>query len=450
MGKKSWHLDRRTFLKGLGVSCMLPYMEAMSTPLNKVGSMSEAPKRLCFVYFPNGVGLPPVTNYHHEHWNWFPLGEGKDYRFTKTLSPLERHRKEISILGGLSHPKSRRLLGHLAGDTWLTGGDLRGSEYKNNISVDQLAAQHLAKHTRYPSLALSTDGGVGYKSRVSTLSFDPNGRPIPSEHRHREIFERYFAPDGGATSQARRKSLQQEQKIVDLVLADSKQLQRRLGKNDQLKLDEYMSSLNQVEEQIKRNEKWLNVPMKEFNADHIDLNPNASVDPESYIRSSFDLMVLGMQTDITRVMTYMMAREDGMGFGENFPKLALGFKNGHHAISHDKSKNHWVEWGSYDQWLAKQFSYFLDKMKNTEDEYGSLLSNTLVLYGSACSSTHDAVNYPLVLAGGKSMGVKHGTYTKFDEHSPMSNLFVSMLHTMGIPVENFSDSTGKLETDILG
>ncbi|GAB3649684.1 DUF1552 domain-containing protein [Echinicola sediminis] len=430
---------------------MLPYMEAMGSPLEKIGSVSQAPKRICFVYFPNGVGLPPETSSDHQHWNWFPMGEGKDYRFTKTLSPLARHKKEITILGGLSHPKSRHLLGHLAGDTWLTGGDLRGSEYNNSISVDQVASQHLAKHTRFPYLALSTDGGVGYKSRVSTLSFDPNGRPIPSEHRHREIFERYFAPGGGETSQLRRKSLQQEKKIVDLVLEDSKTLQRRLGKNDQVKLEEYMNSLNNVEEQIKRNEKWLNVPMKEFSADHLNLNPNATVDPESYIRSSFDLMVLGMQTDITRVMTYMMAREDGMGFGENFPKLALGLNKGHHSISHDKSLNHWQEWGSYDQWLAKQFSYFLDKMKNTQDEYGPLLDNTMVLYGSACSSTHDAVNYPLVLAGGKNMGLKHGTYTKFEEHhSPMSNLFVSMLHTMGIPVESFADSTGKLDTDIFG
>jgi len=451
MGKKSWQLDRRTFLKGLGVSCMLPYMEAMGTPLAKIGSVSEAPKRICFVYFPNGVGLPPKDNPNHEYWNWFPMGEGKDYRFTKTLSPLEKHKKEISILGGLSHPKSRNLLGHLAGDTWLTGGDLRGSQYNNSISVDQVAAQHLAKYTRFPYLALSTDGGVGYKSRVSTLSFDPNGRPIPSEHRHREIFERYFAPSGGKTSDLRRKSLQQEKKIVDLVLEDSKMLQKRLGKNDQMKLDEYMTSLNTVEEQIKRNEKWLNVPMKDFSADHLNLNPNATVDPESYIRSSFDLMVLGMQTDITRVMTYMMAREDGMGFGENFPKLALGLNKGHHSISHDKSLNHWQEWGSYDQWLAKQFSYFLEKMKTTQDEYGPLLDNTLVLYGSACSSTHDAVNYPLVLAGGKNMGVKHGTYTRFEEHhAPMANLFVSMLHTMGIPVESFADSTGKLDTDILG
>jgi hypothetical protein len=429
---------------------MLPYLEAMGNPFKGSSIAGEAPRRLCFVYFPNGVGLPPMENPDHKKWNWFPMGTGTNYQFTKTLAPLSSHREDISIIGGLSHPKSRHLLGHLAGDTWLTGGDLRGNEYKNNISVDQVAAQRFGQFTRYPYLALSTDGGVGYKSRVSTLSFDHTGKPIPSEHRHREIFERYFSPGGGETTTARRKSILQEQKIVDLVLEDSKRLQKRLGKYDQVKMDEYMTSLNSVEEQVKRNEQWLDVPMKEFNAEHINLNASATVDPESYIRSSFDLMVLGMQVDLTRVMTYMMAREDGLGLGENFPKLALGLRRGHHAISHDKSTNHWEEWGRYDQWLTRQFAYFLDRMKNTYDEYGSLLDNTLILYGSACSSTHNAINYPLVLAGAKQMGVKHGTYEQFNDKIPMSNLFVNMLNTVGIETENFSDSTGRLDTNILG
>ena len=355
---------------------------------------------------------------------------------------------DISTLGGLSHPRSRHLLGHLAGDTWLTGGDLRGNEYRNNISVDQVVAHNFSRHTRYPYLSLSTDGGVGYKSRVSTLSFDHTGKPIPSEHRHREIFEHYFTPGGGATTDARRKSLHQDQKIVDMVMEDSKRLQKRLGQADRAKMDEYMTSLNTVEEQVKRYECWLDVPMKEFSADHINFNVSATVDPQAYIRSTFDRMILGMQVDLTRVMTYMMAREDGLGLGENFPKLALGMNLGHHTISHDKSTNHWIDWGRYDQWITKQFAYFLDRMKNTYDEYGSLLENTLIMYGSACSTTHDAINYPLVLAGGTNMGVKHGSYQVFDEHVPMSNLFVSMLNTLGIETDSFSDSTGKLETDI--
>ena len=161
--------------------------------------------------------------------------------------------RDRSIIGGLSHPKSRALLGHLAGDTWLTGGDVRGSKYLNTISVDQQAALTIGKNTRYPSLALSTDGGIGYKSRISTLSFDTNGSPVPSEHRQREIFERYFSPNGGATTAERRKSLEQRKKIVDLIHADGKRMQRAVGKADSNKIDEYLESLNSIEEQVRRN-----------------------------------------------------------------------------------------------------------------------------------------------------------------------------------------------------
>lgn len=444
MSKKSWHLDRRTFIKGVGAACMLPYLECMGMGTLTSFAAPKAPKRLCFLYFPNGVSMSPGADSKHQQWHWFPHATGTDYKFTNTLSPLEPYRKKLSVLGGLSHPNSRNVLGHMAGDTFLTGGDLRGDKYLNTISVDQVAAKSLSRYTRIPSLSLSTDGGVGYKSRASTLSFDSTGKAIPSEHRQREIFERYFSPTGGATSAERRKSLQQDKKIVDLVLEDSKRLKRQLGYNDNVKLDEYMSSLNSIEEQVKRNEKWLDVPMKEFDASYLNLNVDAKVNPEAYLRSTMDLMILGFQTDITRVMTYMMGREDGMGLFDAFPKLTLNL-TGHHGMTHDRATGYQERLGKYDQWLTKQFAYFLDRMENTHDEHGSLLDNTLVLYGSACCSTHNANNYPLVLAGGSKLGVKHGSYEVFDPKKVhMANLFVSMLNRVGIETESFADSTGEL------
>ncbi|WP_282134040.1 DUF1552 domain-containing protein [Seonamhaeicola maritimus] len=447
MKRKSWHLDRRTFIKGVGAAVLLPYMECMAMgKLSQFADVPQAPKRLCFVYFPNGVSVPGANHKKYSQWNWFPHKTGTDYEFTNSIAPLEPFKKDMTILGGLSHPNSRSVLGHIAGDTWLTGGDLRGNKYNNSISVDQLAAQKLSKHTRIPYLTLSTDGGVGYKSRASTLSFDSNGRAIPSEHRQREIFERYFSPAGGASTKERRQSLQQDKKIVDLVLEDSKSLKKRLGQNDKTKLDEYMSTLNRVEEQVKRNEKWLDVPMKEFDASRLNLSVDPVASPEDYLRSTLDLMILGFETDLTRVMTYMMAREDGLGFGDAFPKIALNL-SGHHGMTHDKKTGYQERLGKYDQWLSKQFAYFLDRMKNTHDEHGSLLDNTLVLYGSCCSSTHNANNLPLILAGGKNMGLKHGSYETFDaKHIHMSNLFVSMLNTVGVNVETFADSTGALPT----
>ena len=189
--------------------------------------------------------------------------------------------------------------------------------------------------------------------------------------------------------------------------------------------------------------------MKDFDASLINLDVDPTSAPQDYVRSMMDLIVLGFQTDCTRVINYMMAREDGMGFGDNFPKIALGLQ-GHHTISHDVTTGHWEEWGKLDRWYSKQFSYFLDKMKNTKDINGSLLDNTLILYGSACSTTHNARNYPLILAGGSELGVNHGSYTVFEEKDErMSNLLLSMLHKLDIEKESFSDSTGKLSTDII-
>ncbi|MCH2101987.1 MAG: DUF1552 domain-containing protein, partial [Planctomycetes bacterium] len=248
MSRKSWQLDRRSFLRGLGVACALPYLEGMSwaRPARDI----TKPKRMVFVYFPNGCSLPERNDAENAKWRWFPLNPGKDYEFTEVLRPLEAYREQMTLLGGLSHPKSRELLGHLAGDTWLTAGDVRGDRYQNLVSVDQIAAHALKKYTRYPSLVLSVDGGVGYKSRVSTMSFDATGKPVPAEHRHRATFERYFAPNGGTSNEYRRKSLAQGKKIVDLVLEDSKDLKKKLSDKDREKMDEYLDSLNSVEEQV--------------------------------------------------------------------------------------------------------------------------------------------------------------------------------------------------------
>ena len=442
---RPFRLNRRSFLRGVGVAACLPYLECMGSTTDSPSQFKRkgAPKRLAYLYVPNGVSLPGIDS-PYKQWNWFPNGEGKDYSFTQVLSSLTPHRDALTVLGGLSHPKSRKLLGHLAGDTWLTAGDVRGA-YNNSISVDQVAAQVKKTATRYPSLILSGDGGVGFKSRASTLSFDSRGQALPSEHRHRQIFERYFSLNGRGASHARKASLLRQQKVVDLLLEDAKRLQQKLGVNDRHKVEEHLASLNTLEEQIKRNEAWLEIPLKQFDASHLDLAVEAHIDPESYIRTMLDLIVLAFQLDLTEVVTYMIAREDGMGLGEGYPQLALGIKKGHHQISHDKTTGHWEEWGRYDEWLASHFSYFLTKMKMAEDEHGSLLDNTQILYGSACSTTHNARNYPLVLAGGKNMGLKHGTFTKCSDNVPMANLLKRMLLSADVPVTHFADSNENMQ-----
>jgi len=437
---RPWHLDRRTFLRGTGVAAALPMLDAMRPLLPK----REPVRRMCFVYFPNGAAMPAEDDEQWGDWRWLPRAPGRDYQFTRVLRCLEPFRDQLSLFGGLSHPLSRELLGHLAGDTWLTAGDLRGDVYKNRVSVDQVAARQLKKHTRYPSLVLSTDGGVGYKSRTSTLSFDHAARPIPSEHRQRLIFERYFTAGGAASLAARRHTLQRGKKIVDLIHEDAKRLQNRVGEHDRRKLDEYLQSLDSVEEQLRRNEQWLDRPLPAFDSSHVELDAAANVDPGAYLRSMYDLIALALQLDLTRVVTFMTGREDGMGFADQFPNRALGIPRGHHTISHDTHDGHWEQWGRYDRWHAEQFAHFLKRLNETVDEDGPLLDTTQVLYGSCCSTTHNARNLPLLLCGGAALGLRHGAYTKFDEDTPFSNVFVGMLNAVGVETEAFADSTGTL------
>tara|TARA_R110002072_G_scaffold100429_6_gene221235 strand:+ start:36396 stop:37754 length:1359 start_codon:yes stop_codon:yes gene_type:complete len=444
--QKPWQLNRRSFLRGTGVAVALPMLDAMQPKLSassRPGTPPEAIRRMCYVYFPNGASMPKENDKKWGKWRWLPHVPGKDYELTEVLKSLAPFRDKMTLLGGLSHPLSRNLLGHLAGDTWLTAGDMRGDVYKNRISVDQVAALQLKKHTRYPSLVLSTDGGVGYKSRTSTLSFDHAARPIPSEHRQRLIFERYFTPGGGVTTAERKKSLAAGKKIVDLIVEDSKRLQGRLGKADKEKLEQYLQSLDSVEEQLRRNVEWLDRPLPKFDASHIDLDIGAGVDPGAYLRSMYDLIVLALQLDLTRVVTYMTGREDGMGFADSFPNRALGIKRGHHTISHDAHEGHWQQWGRYDRWHAEQFAYFVKRLNEVKDPDGTpLLDTTEILYGGCCSTTHNARNLPLALVGGGKLGIQHGHYRKYDEATPFSNVFVGMLNAVGVKTDTFVDSTG--------
>jgi hypothetical protein len=442
MNDKPWHLNRRTMLKGMGVSCYLPFFEAMASS-KSTGEITQ-PRRLLNLYVGNGVSLPheKFTNIRDD-WHWFPHEAGSDYKMTKVLEPLEAKRDQFTIFGGLSHPKSRSLLGHTAGDSWLTGGDV-GGEYNNTISLDQVVAEHYKDETRYSYMNLSTDGGTGYRGRATSLAFDRNGRPIPAENDVRRIFERLFQLDNAKSLKVRKIELQKKRRVVDLVLEDSKRLKKNLGTGDQQKLDDYMATLRDLEARIERLEAWQNIPMKKFDSSRLDLSVTLK-SPKEYIRSMCDLMVLGFETDITRVANYMLVREDNLGLGAKFATVLFGFKD-HHEMSHGKSEKNYKEWATYDRFVIEQLDYLLQRLTDAKDEHGPLLDNTLVFYGSSNSTYHNARNYPLILAGGKNMGLKHGRYMKFDENKEnLSNLFVSMLTALAVPAESFADSKGSID-----
>ena len=423
-----------------GVSLALPWMECMADM-----PAAASPKRMCAMYWGFGVGLPPENN-ENANWRWFPDGEGRDFRFTDTLSPLECFRNDVTVMGGLSHPNGRRMGGHDTGDTFLTGAFLNNQYLENTVSVDQVAAAQLSGHTRFSSLVLSTDGGVGEPTRSSTLSYNDKGRPIPALNQPQQIFDRFFG-SGDADLIARRRRLKSASGMLDRVLEDSRSLSRRLGREDQQKFDEYLAAVRQIEQRVERTQQWLEIPRPELRDEERDILHLESDDkaPLLFMRTMYDLIYLAFRTDSTRVATYQITNmADASSLSGKFPQLE-GFKGNLHGLAHGWNKpDGAVKLGKWDQFMAEQFSYFLGRLQSAKEKDGTVLDNSVILYGSSNSTTHNNNNYPLVLAGGRNLGLRHGRYLRFDSQVPMSNLFVTMLNAVGVESPKFADSTGEM------
>ena len=436
MPRFSWHLDRRTFLRGAGLSLALPWLEAMG----HAGEATPRPKRFAAFFFGNGVALPSRNKPDYEDWHWFPHSEGgTNYRLTKSLEPLEPHRNDMTIFGGLSHPTSRQLVGHNTVDVWLSGADIR-LDLTNSISLDQVIARRYGAQTRIPSLTLSSQGGVGTKSRSTTISFDAQGHAIPAESMPRRLFERLFEPPASGDLAARERALASGRRRVDFLLEDSRSLRNNLGRPDQQRLDEFLESLSEVETRLTRAQDWLGraMPTVDRSTINLDVSPRG---PTDYIRTMLNLIVLAFETDTTRVAAYQMCAEDGVGICDRFPAiLGIGRSGGHHGLSHDNNKKPWAE---YDRYLAEQFAYFLDRLGSIREGEHRLLDNTMALYGSGTSTTHNARNYPTILAGGKNLGLQHGRFFKHATERPLGDLYLTMLHRLDIPVRSFADNAGE-------
>lgn len=435
---QSWKLQRRVFLRGAGVALSLPLLDCMVAKAEQL----QRPRRFCAIYFPYGVSMANKDE-ESRSWRWFPSGEGRDFQFNESLKPLEPFRNEVSILGGLSHPNGRSMGGHDTADIWLTGAKLKGEQLRNTMSLDQVAASKIGDQTRFRSLTFSTDGGVGEPTRASTLSFASNGQPIPALNQPRLVFNRLFGVDG-TTTQEQRKRLGSSRKMLDLVLEHSKSLRRKFGKQDQEKLDEYLASVRQIEQRVERSEGWLDVPKPNVNAAglHLDADDHA---PGEWIKTMFDLLFLAFQTDSTRIATYQLGNTNGAtSIAGKFPQL-LGFGTHMHGLAHGWSKPAGAKaLGKWDQFRTQQFSYFLQRLHETPEGDGNLLDHTMVLYGSSNSNTHNNTNYPLAIAGGSRLGLKHGHYLKFDDSTPLSNVHLTILRRFDESAAAFSDSTGEI------
>lgn len=437
--RKPWHLGRRTFLHGAGVSLALPFLECMGS----AKSVASQPRRFCAVYFPYGVVLREAGTPAAE-WNWFPTGAGKDFAFGKSHQALEPLRDELTMLSGLSHPQCRQMGGHDTADTWLTGAEMKEGHLVNSVSVDQVMAMKRGHETRYSSLILSTDGGVGEPTRASTLSFDRNGAPLPSEHQPRLVFNRLFGVDE-ASAAAQRNRLRSSGSMLDLVAEHSRSLRTRLGKQDQRKLDEYLTSVRRIEQRVERAEKWLDVPKPQVDASGLSLDADDST-PRELIRTMYDLIYLAFQTDQTRIATYQLGNMNGAtSIAGKFPQL-LGYAANMHTLAHDarKSDEGAEPLGLWDQFLTQQLAYFLERLRSTPEGDGTMLDSTMVFYGTSNSQTHVNENYALMLAGGRGLGLKHGEHKQFADSVPLSNLFTTVLDTFGTEEQSFADSTGEL------
>ena len=446
MSRKSWDLDRRTLLRGSGVAIALPWLEGMAVA--ESSRTAELPKRFCAVYWPFGVAMPG-DKAADRNWGWFPTGAGKDFQFTDVLSPMEPLRDQVTVIGGISHPNGWAMGGHDTGDVFLTGAKYRSGSYLNSISLDQQLAEVLGQRTRFASLTLSSDGGIGEPTRACTLSYTREGRPIPAISSPRQIFDRLFGQERGESAELQRRRLTNSTSMLDRLLDHSRSLGRRLGKQDQQKLDQYLESVRDVERRVGRAQAWLDVPKPEVDTETLNLEANPDA-PKEYIRAIYDLMFLAFQTDSTRVATYMIGQVAGATTIANAFPACLGLQGNWHGLAHGAGKPGGAEkLGKFDQFLAGNHARFLQRLSETQEGDGSILDSTMVLYGSSNSRTHQNHNYPLLLAGGRGLGVRHGQYLRYNEtEMRLSNLFLTILDRLDVPVSQFSDSTGEF-SDIL-
>jgi hypothetical protein len=431
-------------LRGMGVSLALPMLNSMASSLNKVST----PKRSVFLYIPNGVNTLA----------WQIQKGGKEYEFTSTLKSLEPHRDCVTPISGLHHPK---VLGkhHNCDKVWLTGADVpaSGGAFRNSVSADQVIAEIQGVHTRFPSLELAIEG--------HSLAWSRDGIQLPAERNVKSIFERLFVGEKGGKDMVRRK-LNRRGSILDTVMADAKKVNQKLGTDDRNKIDEYLTAVRQVEIRTERADAWLDVPRPKVDSS-ISNRFQGKMDKNQvreYHRLFYDLMVLALKTDMTRVITCMICSESN---GGAIPDI--GISQTRHGLSHHNGDPEQIRrLTQTDTFLVEQLSYFLDQLKENKEEDGTLLDTTQVLWGSgmAYGHSHGNANLPTLFAGGKKLGIKHGTHVDFnlpkigkynvddanahykicgrpvDSDARLSNLLLTMIQRAGVDSPNFQDSLG--------
>jgi len=434
------HLPRRTFLRGMGVSLALPLLDSMIPARTLLAQTAARPvSRLGFVYVPHGAIMD----------KWTPATEGAGFEFTPILKPLEPFRDQLNVVSGLGHRAADTTAVHsLSPTTWLSGvrpKATQGVDAFAGVTADQIAAQAIGQETVLPSMELATEdhsGLIGSCDRdygciyMNTLSWRTPTTPMPMEINPRKVFERMFGQGGSAAERLAR--IQEDRSILDAITKDVATLQLQLGPSDRQMMTQYLENVREIERRIQRAES--------SQGDEDLLLParpaGVPFDYQEHIKLMYDLMTLAYQANITRVITFMISREVS---NRTYPQV--GVSDGHHAISHHQNRAEKMEKNVRIQtYNIGQFGYFLEKLRSTPDGDGSLLDHSALLYGSNMSNSnaHDHFPLPNLVIGGAAGRMKGGRHLKYPDHTPMTNLLVSMLDMVGVHQESLGDSSGPL------
>ncbi len=438
---KKWQISRRQLLRGAGASIALPLLDCMAAL-----PAPSRPKRSVFLYIPNGVNT----------LTWQIEQAGRDFTFTKPLQSLEKHRADLTPVSGLHHPM---VIGkhHNCDKVWLTGADVPsdGGAFRNSVSADQLIAEVQGAATRFSSLEWAIEG--------HSLAWSRDGIQIPAERNTQTIFNALFGVEKESKETIRRR-LTRRGSILDLVAEDAQRVNANLGSEDRTKLDEYLTAVRQVEERTRRADDWLDAPKPELAPGDIDrLSRKLDMTQAGeYHRLFYDLMVMALRTDSTRVITCMIGSES---HSSGIPEI--GISQTRHGLSHHNGDPEQLRrLTETDTFLVEQFSYFLDQLKAHEEDGQPLLDTTQVLWGSgmAYGHSHGNANLPTLLAGGKTLGYRHGQHVDFnlphisqynvadagghykvcsrpvDSDARLSNLLLTMMQRADVETDRFHDS----------
>ena len=456
MSSPGRQLDRRSVLRGLGTAVALPWLEAMTpdrfaragSALASAPVTPASPLRSAFVFIPNGVDVD----------GWYCAGEGDDYQLSDSLAPLAPMREKFSILSGLDH-RNAKALGDGPGDharsaaCFLTGAHpykTAGRDIQVGISVDQLAAQHVGGATALPSLEIGCEPALqsgscdsGYSCAYSAnISWRTKSLPNLKEIRPRDVFERLFGFGArGESGESRARRLEMRKSILDFVRSDARRLNDRLGTDDRQRMAEYTDGIRSIERRIERYEQETLDPEAFESNRPVDGVPS---DYREHVKLMNDMLVLAFRIDQTRIATFMLANE---GSNRRFP--FIGVDEGHHHLSHHKGDEAMIEKiRRINRFQSEALLDLLSKMDAVQESDGSLLDNSMLLFGSAIGdgNRHNHDDLPLILAGGGRGTLSPGRLIRHEPGTPVCNLFVSMLQRMGVETDSFGDSNGMLET----